>query len=140
MKLEVSRMDMWVGRLRDVPGALSKKLGKLAEAGADLTFVIARRVDKKKGSGVMFLSPVVGAAQARVAKKAGIRKSKSLVALRVVGPNKAGLGACVTCALAGAGINLRGLSAAVIGKKFVMHVALDSKADATLAARVLRKL
>ena len=140
MKLDVSREDMWVGRLRDVPGALAKKLAKLSAVGVDLSFVIARRNDKKKGAGVMFLTPIKGAKQAATAKKAGIRKSKSLVALRVVGANKAGLGAEITAALAEAGINLRGLSAVVLGKKFVLHLALDKGADATLAGRVLRKL
>ena len=140
MKLDVSRVDMWVGRLKDVPGALAKKLAKLSAVGADLGFVIARRDDKKKGAGVMFLTPVKGAKQAAAAKKAGIRKSKSLVALRVVGANKAGVGAEITAALAEAGINLRGLSAGVVGRRFFLNLALDKPADAAQAARIIRKL
>jgi hypothetical protein len=42
----------------------------------------------------------------------------------------------IAAALADAGLNVRGLSAAAIGKTFVTHVALDSAADAA----TLRKL
>ena len=140
MALQVSRVDVWVGKIKDKVGGLAAKLAALADAGANLEFVIARRDDKKKGAGVVFLTPVKGAKQAAAARKAGLHKSKSLVSLRVSGSNKSGLGACITGALAEADINLRGLSAAVIGRKFVLHIALDKAADATLAGKVLRKL
>ncbi len=42
--------------------------------------------------------------------------------------------------LAGAGVNLRGLFAAAIGPRCVVHLALDSTADATKASRVLKRL
>ena len=41
-----------------------------------------------------------------------------------------GIGKAITKALAEAGINLRGLSAAAIGKRFVAHLALDTAEDA----------
>jgi hypothetical protein len=40
--------------------------------------------------------------------------------------------------LADAGLNLRGLSAASLGNKFVAFLAFDSAADAASASRVLR--
>jgi hypothetical protein len=46
----------------------------------------------------------------------------------------------MTQALAQAGINLRGLSAAAIGRRCVVHLALDSAADAAKATRVLKRL
>ena len=46
----------------------------------------------------------------------------------------------MTQALADAGINLRGLSAAALGKKFVCYLALDKAADAAKAIRVLKKV
>ena len=46
----------------------------------------------------------------------------------------------MTEAIAGAGINLRGLSAAAIGKRFVTYLVLDTAADATKVARILTDL
>jgi len=43
-------------------------------------------------------------------------------------------------ALAGAGLNLHGLSAAVIETRFVVYIGLDSAADADRAVEVLRAL
>jgi hypothetical protein len=50
------------------------------------------------------------------------------------------MGAKLTEALAKAGVNLRGLSAAAIGKRHVTHLALDTVKDAAKAAAVLKKL
>ena len=140
MKLDVSRVKVWVAGVKDRPGTVAAKLAKLADAGADLEFVLARRAPDKPGRGVVFLAPLKGPALLRAAKKAGFRQSKSLHAVRVTGPDKPGLGAAMTQALADAGINLRGLSAMAIGKQCVVYVALDKADDATNAARVLRKL
>ncbi len=84
--------------------------------------------------------PIKGAGQIRAAKKAGFRKSKSLQALRIEGRDKPGLGAKITEAPAAKEINLRGLSASVIGRRFVLYVALDSSTDAARAARIVKRL
>jgi len=138
--LNVTRADVWAGSIEDRPGGLAGKLAALAEAGAQLEFVIARRAPQKPGTGVVFLTPLTGAAQIRAAKKAGLEKTKGLHSLRVEGPDQPGLGAKMTQALAQAGINLRGLSAAAIGRRCVVHLALDSAADAAKAARLLKRL
>jgi hypothetical protein len=44
----------------------------------------------------------------------------------------------MTAALAQAGINLRGLSAAVVGKEFVAYFAFDKPSDGSKAARILK--
>lgn len=140
MKLDVTRVKVWVASMKDRPGALAAKLTALAEAGANLAFVIARRAPEKPGTGVVFLTSLKGAAQHRAAKKARFRQTKSLHSIRVEGPDKPGLGAKMTQALAEAGISLRGMSAAVLGKRFVVHFAFDKADDATKAGRILRKL
>ncbi len=140
MALKVTRADVWVASIDDRPGGLAEKLEALAEAGAQLEFVIARRAPDKPGTGVVFLTPLKGAAQTRAAKKPGFGKTESLHSLRVEGPDKPGLGARMTRAMAGAGINLRGLSAAAIGPRCVVHLAFDSAADANKAARLLKAL
>jgi hypothetical protein len=88
---------------------------------------------------VVFVTPITGAAQS-AAKKAGFAKSATLHTVRIQGPDKPGEGARISAALADAGLNVRGLSAAAIGKTFVCHVALDSAADAAKAVRALKKL
>ena len=140
MALKVKRVDVWAGTLKDRPGGLAEKLDALSEAGALLEFVIARRTPEKKGAGVVFLTPLKGAKQLAAAKKAGLKKAKSLHSVRIEGPDKAGIGAKITESLAEAGINLRGLSAAAIGKRFVAHLALDKASDATKAIGILKKL
>ena len=138
MALDVSRVDVWAAGMQDKPGALAAKLAALADAGAEIEFIIARRAPDKRGTGVVFLTPLEGAKQIAAARKARFRKTRSLRSVRVEGRDKPGLGAKLTAALAAEGINLRGLSAAVIGKRFVMHLALDQAADATKAVRVLK--
>jgi hypothetical protein len=45
----------------------------------------------------------------------------------------------MTRALAEAGINLRGISAAALGRRSTTYFAFDSATDADSAARILRK-
>jgi hypothetical protein len=140
MAVEAKRVDIWVGSLEDRPGGLAEKLCPLADAGAQLEYVMARRAPDKPGMGVVFVAPVKGAKQTAAAKKAGLHKAKSLAAVKAEGRDKPGLGSAMTCALAEAGVNLRGMSASVIGNKFVLWLALDGATDAAKAVRVLRKL
>ena len=140
MALNVTRADVWAASIEDLPGGLAGKLAALAEAGAQLAFVFAQRAPERLGAGVVFLTPLKGSAQIGAAKKAGFGKAMSLHLLRVEGPDQSGLGAKMTQSLAQAGINLRGFSAATIGPRCVMHLALDSTADATKAVRLLKRL
>ena len=132
-------MDVWAGSIQDKPGGLAEKLDALSAAGADLECVIARRAPDKPGTGVVFVAPIKGAKQAKAAKAAGLKKATSMAPLRVAGADKPGMGATLTRMLADAGVNLRGLSAARMGREFVLYLSFDSKADSTKAARVLRK-
>ncbi len=139
MKLQISRVDVWAASIKDAPGALAGKLETLAEAGANLEFVIARRAPEKPGTGVVFVTPIKGAAQLRAAKKVRFRKTKSLHDIRIVATERVGLGAKLAGQIADAGINLRGLSAAAIGKRAIFNLAFDTTADATRAVRCLKR-
>lgn len=140
MKLNVSRTDTWAATIDDRPGGLADKLAALAAAGANLEFIIARRAPEQRGSGVVFVTPLKGAKQVKAAEAAGFQKTKSLHSLRIEGADKPGTGVKLAEALAEAGINLRGLSAAAVGKRYVAHLALDTAQDAAKAAAVLKKL
>lgn len=140
MALKVQKVDTWAASIEDKPGGLAEKLAVLAEAGVNLEFVIARRAPDKPGMGVVFVTPIKGAAGLRAARAAGFLKTDSLHTVRIEGPDKQGLGHRIARALADKGVNMRGLSAAAISKKFVAHIALDTAAEATATAGVLRKL
>ncbi len=140
MAFKVQRVDTWAAPIEDKPGSLAAKLGALAEARVNLGFVIARRRPEKAGQGVVFVTPIQGAAGSRAARRAGFDKTKGLHTVRLEGPDKPGQGAKLTQALKEKGLNLRGLSAAAIGNKFVTYIALDTAADAAKAVRILKAL
>lgn len=139
MAYTVKKVDVWAGEIADRPGGLASTISALSGAGANLEFVIARRAPDKPGTGVVFVTPIKGAKQKAAAQAAGLSTTDSLHSVRVEGPDRQGLGAKMTEALAGAGINLRGLSAAAIGRRMVCYLAFDSAADAATAISVLRK-
>src|SRR5262249_56059242 len=92
----------------------------------------------RPGKGVVFLSGISGAKATKAATAAGLAKAGDVVALRVEGPNKPGACHQITRRLADAGLNLRGVSAGVMGKKVLLYLAFDSADDATTAAPPLR--
>ncbi len=138
MSLVVERVDVWAATIDDQPGGLAEKLATLAEAGADLQFVIARRAPDKPGAGVVFVTPLQSDTETAAGVKAGFAVADSLHSLRIQGDNRLGLGAELTKKMADAGINLRGLSAAVIGDRFIMYLALDTADDAEKATSLLQ--
>ena len=139
MVYTVKKVDVWAGEIADRPGGLASTLATLSSAGANIEFVVARRAPDKPGTGVVFLAPVKGAKQKAAAQQAGLGTSESLHSVRVEGPDRAGLGAKMTDVLAGAGINVRGISAAAIGRRGVSYFAFDSAADSDAAVRLLKK-
>jgi len=138
MSILVERVDVWAASIQDAPGALAAKLEVLAEAGADLDFAISRRAPDKPGTGVVFVTPIRGDVEVAAAAEAGFAVSQSLHSLRVEGDNEPGICARLSRKLADAGINLRGLSAAVIGARFIVYIAVDTADDAAKAMTVLQ--
>lgn len=139
MAYTVKKVDVWAGEIADRPGGLASTLTAMNNAGANIEFVVARRAPEKPGTGVVFLTPIKGGKQKAAAQNAGLSTSDSLHSVRVEGPDRAGLGAKMGDALAAAGINVRGISAAALGRRAVSYFAFDSAADADAAVRVLRK-
>ena len=139
MALKVTKVQVWAGNLRDVPGGLADVLEQTAAGGESIQFLIARRDDKQTGMGKVFVTPVTSAKSKDSAGRAGLRNATSLGTLRVEGNDKAGLGGKITRAIADAGVNVRGVSAAVIGNKFVAYFGFDSDADADAAADAITR-
>jgi hypothetical protein len=140
MELQVSRETLWMAEVLDQPGSLARELTSLKEAGASLGFVLARRAADSSDLGVVFLAPLKGVQQIRAARKAGFIKANGLCSIRVEGADTPGAGATLASAVAEAGINLRGMSASVIGRRFVCYLAFDTREETTRAARIVRKV
>jgi hypothetical protein len=128
--------EVWVAVLEDKPGEVADRLGALSDAGADLDFVITRRCPETPGTGLLFVTPLRTEQEVQVARNEGFSISCRLHSVRVEGDNQPGVAAKVTRRISQAGLNLRGFSAAVIGPRFVLHLAFDN-ADAAHRAIAL---
>lgn len=137
MDLIIDKVDVWASPLMDRPGGLAEKLEALRDAGADLQFIIARRAPEKPGGGVVFVTPLRGDREVAAAATEGFNVNRSLRSLRVEGPDQPGVMAGLLRRLADAGISLEGLSAAVIGTRFVVYLGLDSADDAQRTIEIL---
>lgn len=137
MDLMIDKVDVWATTLMDRPGGLAEKLEALNAAGADLQFVLARRAPEKPGGGVVFVTPLRGDREVEAAADEGFSLTRSLQSLRIEGPDRPGVVGELLRMLADAGISLQGLSAAVIGARFVVYIGLDSPEDAQRAVEIL---
>jgi hypothetical protein len=135
--LVVERVDVWAATIRDKPGGLAVVLDELRKAGADLEFLVARRTAEDPGNGVVFLTPLRGDREVKAAATLGFNAMNSVESVRVQGENRPGIAAELTGRLAAAGLNLRGLSAAVIGTQFILYIGFDTAEDAAKAVDIL---
>ena len=140
MELTIESVDVWAASIKDEAGGLSSKLKGLAQAGADLDFIVARRATEKPGTGVVFVTPLRGDKEVAAAADLGFNVTNSLNSVRVEGENKPGIAAELTEKLADARINLRGLSVAVIGARFILYLGLDTVDEAAKAIDILQQL
>src|SRR5262245_51819560 len=137
MALKIQNRDVWAGDLADSPGSLAQLLGELAGGGANLEFVIARRDPANPGRGQVFVTPIQGARAESAAGSSGLSRADDVATLRIDGVDRAGLGSKMMRAIADQGINVRGVSAAAIGGKFICYIGFDSREDAARALAAL---
>lgn len=140
MGFKLDRVHVWSGEVEDRPGGAAAKLAALAQAGANLEFILTRRQPNQPGKGILYVAPVSGPVQVRAAKSAGLAETSEPIVLRVEGDNEAGLAHRLTQQWALAGISMEGLSLAVLEKKFVGFAAFDTVVDANKAAQILADL
>jgi hypothetical protein len=134
----VERVDVWSASIADKTGGLSWLLKGMDEAGADFNFIIARRSPENPGSGVVFVTPIRGDREVKAANTLGFSLTRSVDAVRFEADNKPGATARLTGLIADAGINIRGLSVAVIGTRFVAYIGFDSTNDAEKAIGIFQ--
>lgn len=137
MAYKIGIVEVWAGDILNRPGMLARVLESLSNAGAQLEFLIARKASPSTSR--VFLAPIKTKKQKQAADDVGLARAKNLFSLRIEGPDKAGLGARLTRAVAARGINLRGASAAAMGRKTVFYLAFDRQADLKPAAAAIRK-
>jgi hypothetical protein len=140
MDLDVERVDVWAAPVKDETGSLASLLKGLHKAGTDLQFVIARRCADTPGTGVVFVTPLQGEQETRAASRLGFNVTQSLQSIRIRGQDRAGILADLMQALADGGINLRGLSASVVGSQFIAYVGLESPEQVMKAIDILGRL
>jgi hypothetical protein len=140
MGFKLDRIHVWSGEIVDQAGGIAAKLAPLAEAGANLEYIVTRRLAIKPGTGILYVAPVTGLGPVRAARSVGLSETHDTIVLRVEGDNQAGLGHRLTQQWAMAGINLQGLTMTVLGNKFIGYAAFDTVDDANRAAQILADL
>jgi hypothetical protein len=134
---KISKVDVYAGDMMNKPGMLARVLEALSHAGANLEFVIARRVTPNTSR--VFLAPLAGRKVLSAAADVGLSKTAGMHVVRIEGPDRAGLGAKITRSVASAGLNLRGLSAASIKKGSVCYIAFSTSTDQAQAIKEIKK-
>ena len=137
MAYQIKKADVWAIDIPNRAGTLARVLDPLAKAGAQLEFLVARKVDESTSR--VFLAPIKSPRQKKVAQSIGVAPTRSMHCLRIEGPDRKGLGADLTRAVADAGVNLRGISAAAVGKKTVTYLAVESEQALKEAQRAAKK-
>ncbi len=140
MSFKLDRIHVWSGEVEDQAGGVASKLSLLAQAGANLEFILTRRQTEKPGTGELYVAPITGPLQVRAARSAGLHETRDPIVLRVEGDNAAGLGHRLTQAWALAGISLQGLTMSVLSGKFIGYAYFDTVSDANKAAAILGDL
>jgi hypothetical protein len=136
-KVDIRRVDVWAGEVRDRKGALADMLKRVLDAGADLDFIIARPSPVKPNTGILYLAPLEGELQLKAAKEAGLHPSSHIAALRIECPDRPGVAEEVTWAIADAGINVSGFTGGRMGDRCVMYVRFEDEDDLDRAHDVI---
>lgn len=137
MAYKVSMVDVWAGDLLNRPGTLARALEALSLAGAQLEFIVARRVTTNTSR--VFVAPLRNARQKKAAEAVEIRQAAGMHVVRVEGPDRAGLAAQLSRAIADHDINIRGVSGAAIGRKTVLYFAFHTAEAAKAAIKEIRR-
>jgi UTP:GlnB (protein PII) uridylyltransferase len=117
---------------------LARMLESLTQAGARLEFMVARRVTERTSR--VFVAPLTGKKQKDAARYLDMVPAAGMHAVRIEGPDRVGLGAEIARTVAASGVNIRGASAATIGRKSVFYLAFRTDDELKTAIRTVRRL
>ena len=63
MGFKLDRVHVWSGKVADRAGGVAGKLSALAQANANLEFILTRRQPDRPGTGMLYVAPVTGPVQ-----------------------------------------------------------------------------
>ena len=137
MALTVKKVALWRKEVPHQAGVLAEVLDPLAEAGANLRGVMGYTLPGESGRAVIEVFPISGKKVMGAATAAGLAAS-AIPCLLVEGDDRAGLGADMARAVAGAGVNISFLMAETVGRKFSAVFGFQTDGDAAAAAKAIR--
>jgi len=138
MAVTVKKATLWRKEVENRPGELASTLEPLVGAGADLKVVMGYRYGPGDSKAAIELYPVAGRKALAAAQQAGLSGS-AIATLVVEGDDKPGLGHAIAKELADAKINLSFVIAQVVGRRYAAVFGFENEADATKAARLIKK-
>lgn len=136
---KMQRVHVYKASVEDKPGGTAVKLKALAQAGAHLEYVTSER-SCTPGVGELLVAPRQVKAEMDLVRKSGFHEVQEPIVMRFEGDDSSGLGSRVTLAWEEAGINLHGLTMAVVSGKFVGYATFDHADDANKAAVLLSEM
>lgn len=140
MDFMLDRVQVWSAEIQDRSGGAASVLEPLAEAGANLEFILSRRLAHRPGFGELYVAPISGPQQTRAAHAVNLHHANDMVLLRIRGSDRPGVGHHLAATLAHAGLNLRSLTMAAVENRFVAYVACDNAEDTAKAVQALAAL
>lgn len=138
MAVTVKRITLWRSEVENKPSALARTLRSLAQAGANLQFIMGYGIPGDATRGAIELFPVSGKKSQEAARTAGLSPA-SIPTLLAIGGDRPGLGSAIADAIAGAGINLSFLVAQVIGRKYSGIYGFETEEDARKGATLIKR-
>jgi hypothetical protein len=138
MAVITKKAVLWRKEVGNRPGALADSLEPLAQAGADLKFVLGYQAPGGDARGVVEVYPLAGKRAQAAAASAGFSASSD-AALLVEGDNKPGLGHAIARAIGDANINMTFVMAQVVGRRYVAVFGFETDADSARASSLIRK-
>jgi hypothetical protein len=140
MDFNLDRVQVWGIDVPDRPGGAASVLEPLSKAGANLEYVVSRRLPNRPGWGELYVAPITGPAQTKAIMEAHGHRVNDFVLLRIYGSDKQGLAHHMATCLASAGINLRNMTMMAVDGKFIAYVACDNPEDTARAIQALAAL
>ena len=139
MAIRIKQIGLWRTEVPHRPGALAQALEPLAQQGADLKVVRVRTAAGKTRRKVIEIYAGEGHRATMMARAAGFSLSASTTLL-LQGDNRPGFAYEVANAVAWAGIGIKDHEAGVVETQFSSTLTFDSEAEASEAAKVIRKV
>lgn len=137
MMMKITQTEILAAEVNDEPGGLALSLQALADFGANLDCVLARRRSGASGKGVVFVSAPNRKNLHETPDQAGFQSIQRIPTLKIEGTDRRGLGAEIAKIVGDQGVSMRGLTANTVGHKFSCFIGFDTTEDLKKAEAAL---